>query len=75
MGGIQSLQLDRFLMAKHQDGAGMVAYPRAWAFFEKKRLMDGAPKSKARLKNEAEHPLGFRLSKPPTHMWVFTGGH
>jgi hypothetical protein len=60
-------------MTKHQDGAGMIAYQRAWVFFEKKRVLEGAPKSKARTKSETEHPSGFTLSKPRTLKWVFKG--
>ena len=73
LGGLQAVQLNKFLLAKRQDGAGMSAYQRAWSLFEKKRVLEGAPKTKARIKNEAEHPAGFELSKPRTHMWVYVG--
>lgn len=71
LGGLQTVQLNRFLLAKHQDGAGMVAYERAYTFFEKKRVLEGAPKSKARIKNEADLPAGFSLSKPRNWIYVF----
>jgi hypothetical protein len=31
--------------------------------------LEGAPKSKPRLKNEMEHAAGFVLERPRTHYW------
>jgi len=31
---------------KKQDGSGLAAYPRAFAFFEKMRLLENKPKQK-----------------------------
>ncbi|GKY92535.1 hypothetical protein MPSEU_000223800 [Mayamaea pseudoterrestris] len=72
---VQPAQLNKFLMTKQQDGAGQAVYHLAWTFFEKKRLLDGEPKSKARIKNESEHPRGFDLARPRTHMWVYVGAN
>ena len=58
--------LNRFLSSKKQDGAGMVAYERAYWFLEKMRLLEHQPKSKARLTNEKNHPNGFPLKGVPT---------
>jgi len=73
--GANNNSLSRFLLAKQQDQAGNKVYRLAYLFFEKKRLLDGAPKSKARLRNEAEWgEHGFRCTPPPRHQWVFCGG-
>ena len=65
--------LNPFLMSKKQDKAGSIAYRRAWVFFEKKRLMEGEKKSKARVKNEAAHPDGFSLDPPTRNCLYFVG--
>ena len=70
LGGINANSLGPFLMSKKQDKAGCIAYPRAWVFFEKKRLMEGKSKTKARIKNEGEHPSGFTLEGPRAFKWV-----
>ena len=63
LGGINSNSLRTFLMGKKQDQCGNVTYRRAYAFFEKKRVLEGLAKSARRLKNEVEHPNGFSLEK------------
>lgn len=62
-GGINSNSLNKFLSGKKQDQCGNVTYKESFRFFEKLRLLEKKPKSKARLKNEAEHPGGFSLVK------------
>lgn len=69
LGGLNSNSLGRFLMTKKQDGAGQLAYRRAWVFFEKKRLMEGKPKSKTRVKHEAQYPQGYPLEAPSEYSW------
>ena len=56
--------MNRFLAGKKQDQAGNVVYKRAYAFFEKKRILEGALKSKSRIKNEENQPEGFELRAP-----------
>jgi hypothetical protein len=47
--------LRRFLAAKPMmGGAESLVYPRAYAFFEKKRIWEGKKKTAGRLKVEAE---------------------
>lgn len=58
--GVNRKSLDKLLATRKQkECAGLVAYGRAWVFFEKKRIFDGAPKSAERRKNEADRPHGF----------------
>jgi hypothetical protein len=64
LGGINSNSLNTFLSGKRQDQAGNVTYRRAYEFFEKLRLLEGKPKSAARIRNEMEYPFGFPLEKP-----------
>jgi len=64
LGGINSNSLNTFLSGKRQDQAGNVTYRRAYVFFEKLRLLEGKPKSPARIRNEIEYPFGFPLEKP-----------
>eukprot|EP00545_Synedropsis_sp_CCMP1620_P003307 CAMPEP_0119005546 /NCGR_PEP_ID=MMETSP1176-20130426/1790_1 /TAXON_ID=265551 /ORGANISM="Synedropsis recta cf, Strain CCMP1620" /LENGTH=262 /DNA_ID=CAMNT_0006957373 /DNA_START=133 /DNA_END=921 /DNA_ORIENTATION=+ len=60
LGGINSNSLSQFLAGKKDTQSGNISYRAAYAFFEKKRLFDSDPKSKARLKNEMEQgPDGF----------------
>lgn len=73
LGNINQNSLNPFLMGKKQDQCGNITYQRAYEFFEKKRLLDGEPKSKPRLKNEQEHPSGFSLVKERQARWVFSG--
>lgn len=73
LGNSNISSLNKFLALKKQDGAGMAVYRLAWVFFEKKRVMEGKPKSKQRLKNEQEHPYGFMLEKESARkMWYYT---
>ena len=62
--GVNSNSLNTFLAGKRQDQAGNITYRRAYVFFEKLRILEGEPKSSARLMNEIEHPYGFPLEKP-----------
>jgi len=64
LGGLNSNSLNTFLAGKRQDQAGNVTYRRAYVFFEKLRILEGKPKSSARIGNEMEHPYGFSLEKP-----------
>ena len=73
LGGIHANSLNPFLASKKQDKAGSIAYARAWVFFEKKRLLEGQPKSKARVKHETENPDGFALSAPSQMGLYFYG--
>ena len=72
IGNVNSNTLNRFLARKKQDGAGLEAYPKAYFFFERMRIMENQPKSKARLKNELEHPRGFSTDAPRqgTYKWL-----
>ena len=72
LGGINSNSLRTFLMGKKQDQCGNVTYPRAYAFFEKKRIMEGKKKTARRVKNEAEKPTGFSLEKERAGKWIFS---
>jgi hypothetical protein len=70
--GANSNALNKFLAGKKQDQAGNVVYRRAYAFFEKQRILDSQAKTRARMKNDAEHqPRGFALEAPRTHRLVF----
>ena len=64
IGNINANSMNQFLMKKKQDGAGMIAYPQAYFFFERMRIMENKSYSKKRLQNEVEHPNGFRLEAP-----------
>jgi hypothetical protein len=64
LGGLNSNSLNTFLSGKRQDQAGNVTYRRAYVFFEKLRILEGKPKSAARIGNEMEYPYGFPLEKP-----------
>ena len=47
--GVNRKSLDKLLATtKQKECAGLVVYGRAWVFFEKKRIFDGAPKSAER---------------------------
>ena len=72
LGAINSNSLRTFLMGKKQDQCGNVTYLRAYAFFEKKRIMEGKKKTARRVKNEAEKPTGFSLEKERAGKWVFS---
>jgi len=60
LGGINQNSMARFMSGKKQDQCGNVTYGRAYAFLEKLRILEGAPKSKARLRNEVANPEGVR---------------
>ncbi len=62
-GGINCNSMNTFLAGKNQDQCVNVTYRRSFTFFEKLRLLEGAVKSNARLKNESEYPNGFSLEK------------
>jgi hypothetical protein len=62
LGGCSPATLNKFLMAKGQNGQASMVYPSAYAFFERLRIMKGEAKSKARRKNEQEKPDGFDTS-------------
>ena len=64
IGNINANSMNQFLMKKKQDGAGMIAYPSAYFFFERMRIMENKSYSKKRLQNEVENPNGFRLEPP-----------
>jgi hypothetical protein len=71
--GVQGTQLNKFLAAKKQDAAGTMVYRHAWKFFEQKRRLEQASKSKQRVKNEQEHRHGFPLETPRTQkQWYIT---
>ena len=63
LGNINNNSMGRFLSGKGQDQCGTVTYKAAYVFFEKLRILEGQKKSAARVKNEAEHPTGFSLTK------------
>ncbi|KAN0106013.1 hypothetical protein V8E51_008889 [Hyaloscypha variabilis] len=67
--------LARFLKAKQMmGGAESAVYPKANAFFEKKRIFEGKKKTPGREKVEADRPNGLPL-RDPNHMriWVRHG--
>lgn len=71
----QGVQLTKFLQRKGEgDGAASKVYRLAYAFFEKRRLRDGAAKTPARLANEQRQgPSGFPLQHDNGMRWVFGG--
>lgn len=71
LGGINNNSLGKFLAGKKQDQCGNITYRTSYVFFEKKRIMEGKPKSARRLKNESEHPDGFSLEKERAGKWFF----
>jgi len=74
IGNVNSNSMNQFLLKKKQDGAGMIAYPLSYSFFEKMRLHENKPKSKKRLRNETESTTtgGFRLETPRKSKWVIS---
>jgi hypothetical protein len=70
IGSINTNSMNQFLMKKKQDGAGMIAYPHAYFFFERMRIIENKSKPKMRLQNEEENPNGFRLETPRPSEWV-----
>ena len=47
----------------------MTAYPRAYFFFEKLRILEKGKKTKKRLANEVDHPMGFSCETPRQARW------
>ena len=70
LGDINQNSLNPFFMGKNQDQCGTICYPRAYRFFETKRILEGEKKLAHRLMNEAEHPNGFSLEKKRASKWV-----
>lgn len=70
LGNINTGSMNRFLSGKGQDQCGNITYRQAYIFFEKLRVLEGKPKSKARLKNEAEKSGGFSLVKERAGKWI-----
>jgi len=62
IGNVNNNSLSRFLKKRQQDGCGIGAYPLAYQFFEKMRIMEHKSKTKKRLQNEADHPNGFSIT-------------
>ena len=61
IGGVNSNSWQRFSANKsqfkgHNPGAGNSAYPKAYYFLEKVRIVQGGKKGKARLDAEAKYP-------------------
>lgn len=63
--------LARFLKAKQMmGGAECAVYPKAYAFFEKKRIFDGKKKTPGRDKVEAEYIVVFLSSYSILHICI-----
>jgi len=64
--------LNKFLSKKGwNQGAGSDVYENAYLFFEKVRIFNKEPKSKHRVKSEAENPAGYDLvNAPPTRKLI-----
>lgn len=64
--------VNKFLAKKGYNlGASSKVYYNGYLFFEKYRLLCNEAKTAKRLKNEKEHPGGFRLEEPPKYVWTF----
>ena len=70
LGNINNNSLNRFMASKKQDQCGNIAYRAGYVFFEKLRILEGKPKSSARIKNEANNPEGFSVVKERAGLWV-----
>ncbi len=75
LGNINDNSMRKFLNGKNQDQRANVSYRAGYAFLEKLRILEGRPKSKARLENEAENPDGVRpfscnTCHPATYFFV-----
>ncbi|KAK7694528.1 hypothetical protein QCA50_001714 [Cerrena zonata] len=69
IGGINSNSFGRFMkLSGPNQGASNGTYYAAYVYFEKKRILEGKPKTKKRLQNERERPFGFPLEQ--RGMWV-----
>ncbi|CAK4641070.1 hypothetical protein LEN26_017123 [Aphanomyces euteiches] len=65
--------LHKYLARKgKREGVGIV-YKAAYYFFEKKRILEGVPKTAKRKKIEETMPQGYSLERDPTHCWVYVG--
>ena len=60
LGNVNDNSMRKFFNGKSQDQRANVTYRAGYAFLEKLRILEGRPKSKARLRNEAENPEGVR---------------
>jgi hypothetical protein len=60
LGNINDNSMRKFFNGKNQDQRANVTYRAGYAFLEKLRILEGRPKSEARLENEAENPDGVR---------------
>jgi len=71
-GNINSNSWNRFLSTKGPTkGRQIEAYPKAYRFLEKVRILRGQPKTKKRINAEAkEGPDGYSTERERTHMWV-----
>ncbi|EGZ18986.1 hypothetical protein PHYSODRAFT_332706 [Phytophthora sojae] len=76
LGDVNSNSLRTFMNMKRGAGSGAanVVYRTAYAFFEKKRILEGGKKTKKRLENEVKQgPAGFPLRHDNGMRWVFVG--
>ena len=71
--GTNANSLRNFIKVKGKwEGRGNQVYGKAYHFFERLRLADNVPKSKARVKNEGIiGQLGFPNTPEPKHVWAF----
>ena len=60
LGNINDNSMRKFFKGKNQDQRANVTYRAGYAFLEKLRILEGRPKSEARLANEAKNPDGVR---------------
>ncbi|RLN92424.1 hypothetical protein BBJ28_00009983 [Nothophytophthora sp. Chile5] len=75
LGNLNTNSLRQFLSAKRGPGSGAanVTYREGYVFFEKKRILEGKPKTKKRLDNEAKlGSAGFPLRHDDGRRWVIT---
>jgi hypothetical protein len=60
--GVNRKSLDKLLASQSQTECNsLVVYGRAYVFFEKKRLLEQAPKTAERCRNEMNYPQGFAV--------------
>ena len=69
LGNINSGSMNTFLAGKGQDQCANVTYRESYVFFEKLRILEGQPKSTARLKNEIQQTGGFSLERERARKW------
>ena len=71
IGNVNSNSWRTFLAAKGPaQGAGNVSYPKAYAFLEKLRVMNGEKKTAKRLKMEKGFRHGHSLKTPSRFVWM-----